>query len=256
MNIEYFYKYGSFNEFSESVFSTPTVWFSAPSKLNDPFECRPEFIFQPTSEQSIEMLKGIIKKRNPHMTDHDVTANAVGELLRAHKENRNFNWEGQSIRDYFDSEFEKIGLCCLSMKPDNILMWSHYANYHYGYCLQFEGTNHTPFFGEAQPVKYKKDYPIVDCINMTNEEQVDLVFLTKYRQWAYEKEYRIINIRQGPGLREYPAHLLKGVIFGLRMPNKEKEQIRQWLGHRGHSVKLYQAVQSKSKFAIEIREIN
>jgi hypothetical protein len=189
------------------------------------------------------------------MTDHDVAANAVSELLLAQKANRSFSWERESIRDYFDAEFEKIGLYCLSKKPDNILMWSHYANYHYGYCLQFEGTNYTPFFGEAQPVKYKRDYPVVDCMNMSNEEQVDLVFLTKFRDWSYENEFRVIHIQKGPGLREYPAELLKGVIFGLRMEKKEKDQIREWVGRRGHPVKFYQAFQSKSRFAIEISEI-
>jgi len=189
------------------------------------------------------------------MTDHDVTANAVGTYLKAYKENRTFNWEGQSIREYFDAEFEKIGLFCMSIKPNNILMWSHYANYHYGYCLQFEASELTPFFGEAQPVKYKKNYPVVDCINMSNEAQVDLVFLTKYRQWAYEREFRIIKIRQGSGPHEYPAYLLKGVIFGLRMPNEDKVKIRGWVSRRGHVVKFYQATQSKSKFDIEITEI-
>ena len=34
--------------------------------------------------------------------------------------------------------FQNWGVYCLCEKPDNLLMWSHYASAHQGICLQFD----------------------------------------------------------------------------------------------------------------------
>jgi hypothetical protein len=56
-------------------------------------------------------------------------------------------------------------------------------------------------------------------------------------------------------MHTYPAELLKGVIFGLRMPTDERDRIRAWVQKRGHPVKFFEAVQNKRQFAMEVREI-
>ena len=141
MNIKYLYKYGSLNEHSEILFSTPTIWFSAPSGLNDPFECSPVIKINLNSEQLVELQKRRIKKDYPYIPDNEATAVAVSNLLEARKAGRNPNSE--NAIESFRTEFKKIGLYCLSKDPKNILMWSHYSNCHRGYCLQFKAT--TPF---------------------------------------------------------------------------------------------------------------
>jgi hypothetical protein len=148
----------------------------------------------------------------------------------------------------------QIGLYCLSRVQDRILMWSHYAQEHRGYCLEFEATDHTPVFGEAQPVLYSDDYPIIEFFETPHEKRVDLVFLTNYTGWAYEEEWRIIDVHNGSGLRTYPTELLKGVIFGLRMSANDKDRVREWVARRGHPVRFLQAVQDGRNFSIEIQE--
>jgi hypothetical protein len=149
----------------------------------------------------------------------------------------------------------EIGLCCLSRVPDSILMWSHYGRDHRGYCLEFQATDQTVMFGEAQPVLYSEDFPIVDFYNTPKDTQVDLIFLTKYLGWAYEQEWRVIDHQNGPGLHAYSSELLKGVIFGLRMPESEISRIREWIKRRDHPVKFYRCTQDDRKFAIKIQEI-
>jgi hypothetical protein len=147
-----------------------------------------------------------------------------------------------------------IGIYCLSGTPCSILMWSHYAQDHTGYCIQFEATD-TPFFGRALPVLYSEKYPFVDFFNTPNDVQVDEIFLTKYIGWSYEEEYRIIDHENGGGLREYPKDLMKSVIFGLRMPEDDKLRIRKWLSRRGGGVSFYNSVQSKDSFSMTIQKV-
>ena len=256
MTVQVLYKYGSLNKHSEALFSTPTIWFSPPAQLNDPFECRPWFTFDGTQDQRAEIIKSLVRslrKHNPQLTPENAIAHAAAIFLEGRHRDPN-TWE-QIRKDLLSMLGHRIGLYCLSKSNDSILMWSHYSQNHQGYCLEFEATNYTPVFGEAQAVKYASDYPVVDYFNTPNEKQVDLIFLSKYSGWSYEEEWRIIDHGAGPGAHAYPVELLRGVIFGLRMPESDRMNIRAWTKKRGHTVKFYEAVPSKRQFKIDIREI-
>lgn len=251
MSIEYLYKYGRLNKHSESLFSEPQIWFSAPSQLNDPFECHPWYTFEGTNEQKAESAARMLRKQNPDLTPHRATAQAVALFLEGH--HRDPEVWASARKDAVRKLESEIGLCCLSRIRDSILMWSHYACDHQGYCLEFNATDH--MFGEAQCVHYSENYPIIEFYNTPIDKQVKLIFLTKYLGWAYEQEWRIIDTRNGPGLKPYPRDLLKGVIFGVRMPDSEKTLIRSWVKRRGHDVKFYQCTQNDRGFTININEM-
>ena len=148
---------------------------------------------------------------------------------------------------------QNIGLYCLSEHNDSILMWTHYAAEHSGYCLEFEVADN---FNAAQQVKYATKFPVVDVFTTPLKEQVDLVFLTKFQGWSYEREWRIVDIKRGSGPREYPRELLRSVIFGLKMQETEREKIRVWVKKRGHSVRFFQEQQDNQQFKIVIKEIS
>jgi hypothetical protein len=254
MSIERLYKYGRLGAHSEALFSGGQVWLAPPAELNDPFECCPWFTYQGTEEEIFELIVTGFRKQNPQATYKQALAVAT-EIHRERRHCAPGFWESmtaQVIRDLRST----IGLYCLGERPDSILMWSHYASDHKGYCLEFEANDRTVVIGEAQKVQYSEAYPHVEFFKTPNLEQVDRIFLTKHSGWAYEREWRIVDFQRGPGLREYPAQLLKTVIFGLRMPDTDKDQIRSWVARRGHPVKFCRAVQNDRKFAIEIQEIN
>lgn len=253
MTVQTLYKYGKLTEHSEAVFSSPTIWFSPPAQLNDPFECRPWLTFEGTREQIVDVLSRVLRKHNPGLTAENATANAVSIFLEGrHSDPRTWS---DLRREVLSILGRKIGLYCMSKKNDSILMWSHYAKDHQGYCLEFEATDNTPVFGTAQEVKYSPDLPAVDFFNTPNEEQVDLIFLTKFEGWSYESEWRIIDHASGPGVHEYPAELLHSVIFGFRMPEADRAKIRAWIHKRDHPVRFYEAGRDSRQFKIVVREI-
>lgn len=253
MTIHALYKYGKLTEHSEAVFSSPTIWLSPPAQLNDPFECRPWFTFDGTQEQIVEVLARVLRRQNPALTAENATVHAADILLEGrHRDPRTWENLRQEVLTMLGN---RIGLYCLSTNNDNILMWSHYANNHQGYCLEFEAADHTPVFGTAQEVKYSTDFPVVDFFNTPNEEQVDLIFLTKFAGWSYENEWRIIDHMSGPGAHEYPPELLRGVIFGIRMPEADRAKIRAWVDKRDHPVKFYEARQDSHQFKVVVSEI-
>src|SRR5262249_3461497 len=134
-------------------------------------------------------------------------AAAVAEATAIYREGRHFDpamWE-RLKEEFIQTYRNKIGLCCLTEQCNNILMWSHYADNHKGYCVEFEATDHTLVFGRAQRVSYSDVYPEINFYNTPGDEKVRLTFLTKFTDWQYEREWRILNHDEGPGLQHYPV---------------------------------------------------
>ena len=252
MSVETLCKYGRLGEHSEQVFSTPTIWFASPAKLNDPFECRPWFDFAGTEAQLVDFLVRMVRKQDAALPQDAALKRARAIYAEGRHKDPRF-W------DFFRGDVARllardVALCCLSSTNTNILMWSHYAQDHQGYCLEFAATDTTPFFGEAQKVTYASDFPVVSFFNTPHDKQVDLIFLTKFDGWKYEEEYRIVDHQAGAGLHAYQAELLKSVTFGLRMPQEDKQKVRQWLGKRGHAVKVFEAVIHAREFKMVLAE--
>lgn len=194
----------------------------------------------------------MLQTESPDLTSNMTIAQAGALFL----EGRHRDPEAQKrAREVAARWLAKVGLYCLSSVRDNILMWSHYADQHRGYCLEFEATDHTYMFGEAHPVSYSDDYPSVEFYTVTSSEKVHLSFLSKYRGWSYEQEWRVVDTRNGPGLRSYPPELLRGVSFGLRMLDSDKTRIREWMKQREHSVKFYECRQDDRRFQIDIKQL-
>jgi Protein of unknown function (DUF2971) len=250
--MKYLYKYGNLNQYSEKLFVAPQVWFSSPAELNDPFECRPWYKFDGSLDQIADVAQKMLQKQHPNLTS-DM---AAAETARLVLEGRYRDLQVQNLaREVPARWLSNVGLFCLSSVCDNILMWSHYAGQHRGYCIEFASADDDYMFGAAEPVCYSPEYPVVELFNTSIDKQVQLTFLTKHDGWAYEREWRIIDTKRGAGFRPYPAKLFKSVIFGLRMPKSDRVRIREWVRDRGHLVTFYECLQNDRRFAIEVKEV-
>jgi hypothetical protein len=252
MDIERLFKYGRINEYSEELFSGSSIWQATAASLNDPFECTPSFIFTHEPDKIMAQLIRTLRRNNPQLTHETAVAEAAAIYLQGRHRDPAM-WE--RLKDDLIRGFcYELGLYCLTERRDSILMWSHYAADHAGYCLEFEATDHTPVFGTAQQVRYADAYPEINFYNTPDEEKPKLALLTKFTDWVYEKEWRILDHENGPGSRDYPPELLKSVTFGLRMKDDHKANIRTWLARRPVAVQLYQATQGSDRFEVTFSE--
>lgn len=193
-----------------------------------------------------------IRRVNPNITTDMAIAHARGVFLEG-RHRCPETWE--TLRSELITRLtQEVGVLCLSAVGDSILMWSHYGKQHTGLCLGFESSPYTPFFGRAQEVLYDENLPTVDVFNTSCETQVDQLFLTKYSDWHYEKEWRIIEHDAGPGSYEYPGELLRTITFGLRTSASDRERVRSWAAKRSHPVAFYECVLDERKFKLVTRE--
>ena len=94
-----------------------------------------------------------------------------------------------------------MGITCLSEVPDSLLMWSHYANNHRGFCVSDNllALNQKLQFS-AIPVLYTQERVCLRSIPLDqdalNKETMSLFIqslTSKSPEWSYEKEWRIIR---------------------------------------------------------------
>lgn len=137
-------------------------------------------------------------------------------------------------------------------------MWSHYADCHKGFCIGFKD-----FLGVGKDcirkVTYKqrrnKRLPFKCFNNNLSEDEFGEEFkqeylLTKYVDWKYENEWRIIA-RHGIGA--YEDKYIDRIIFGLKMPLQQRDHIIKSVNHK--KVKFFEATRSPGGFSMEIKPI-
>ena len=138
---------------------------------------------------------------------------------------------------------------CLATDPKNRLMWSHYADSHGGFCIEYDFNSLKdevlPF-----PIIYSENRPLVPwkaAIDHTQESMesatadITLGFLTKDKSWEYENEWRVLLPAANPPDLKVPitaiflgAHISpenKAII--LEIANNHKIPVKQMKTDRG-----------------------
>ncbi|MCA6969225.1 DUF2971 domain-containing protein [Pectobacterium carotovorum] len=198
------------------------IYCSNPADFNDPWDMKP-LVKQITNER--DRSEFITYLRNG--ITEEKTARFVEENLNNHV------WIDEFARDLVLGHWRTLEtifrVYCLTSKPDNLLMWSHYANNHRGICLEFDTKN--AVFGSAWKVEYHDEYPYT---LWDDNYDVMRTALTKAKCWAYEGEYRIlpktecVNNFLSHQLRvnsdnklSFPSDALKSVIVGCKANYEE-----------------------------------
>lgn len=246
--ITHLYKYYPFSEYSISVLINKEVWFSKPARLNDPFDIDIDFKYLISPADFRYMMKvlksqnGISKERLMELKELDKEIpdqNALNEMSRA-------------MNKRFRDDRKNWGVFCMCESPKNILMWSHYADCHKGFCIQFvrSSENDLGNIEKTRPVSYSCEYPSPDPYTEDGMERVyDDLFFTKAKGWKYEKEWRMLN-KQGDIELPLPDDI-SAIIFGLNMPETQRKTIKNIFSDE-QKIKYLQAIKVKNKFELEI----
>jgi len=130
-----------------------------------------------------------------------------------------------------------------------IMIWSHYANSHQGFCLEFD-ISKAPF-ENAHRVRYQRKRALYDLSAVHEKANATNLLLTKYIDWRYEEEWRII-VDKGGATYPFPPEALTGVIFDCHMSEADKIKIKNWINQSPCSPLLYQARLSSRQFRLDI----
>lgn len=134
----------------------------------------------------------------------------------------------------------------------NTLMWSHYADEHRGFCVEYL-FHHDDFrkddFQELTAsrlfkIKYRKP---TEPINFTEQKPsgpftTEKAFITKSQDWSYENEYRLLQYKPKQGALREQYKLsdntkIVAIYFGYRCLDSDIQIIKRLLEHT--DIKFY-----------------
>lgn len=163
-------------------------------------------------------------------------------------------FDNREVQDAFDEYVSNKAVCCFSRDKANILMWSHYADSHKGFCIGidekiYENNN------LLSNISYKeldssdlKSITTPVCPGEINKNYEKLI-THKHEDWKYEKEARVILELNEKNSLGKTLPLLEGqikeVYFGCKMLEKHKMLIKKIMKSK---VDYYQMGTSKKGF--------
>tara|TARA_R110000868_G_scaffold110955_1_gene299961 strand:+ start:303 stop:1070 length:768 start_codon:yes stop_codon:yes gene_type:complete len=247
----FFYKYRAVDDEhldrTSRIFTHNEVYFPNALEFNDPFDSKHAYDFGGTDKEVRDYFDDILKRSAPSMTRSERRKWIATMASRSRLKTDEVH---ESLHNAQTTLLPQIGIFSLTKNPNNILMWSHYANSHEGFCLEFTEAN--AFIARSQEIRYSDTYPVINPIQQSDKDRLFRALLTKSSHWEYEKEWRILDYENGPGIKHFPPEILHGVIFGCRMTEQNKGRIRGWCERRAQPVKFYQAKERLREYALDI----
>jgi len=241
---DYLYKYRCYNAYSLASLANSSIWLSEPKTFNDPFDCALTLDRDAYKQSVVDAIGDAMNRVQQGKKKRE-------ELLK--------EWPGdkdafETLRDCVKELFQNIGICSFSAIGDHMLMWSHYADNHKGFCVEYDCREGTKLKELALPVKYSESIPKVSATDLVGERQqetIDLFWLTKSSVWSYEQEWRVM-MQKGNKYYQAPSKITS-ITFGAKMPIDDRVTIINILRDE-EQIAFKEAVLADNEFKLEIKE--
>lgn len=204
-----------------------TIKFTNPLKFNDPMDSTvPELALN--AKRLKETMISVAEKDYPELR-------AYRSDLKDHLSADERNWKKEikvisnELLNSWSNIISHFRILSLTTKPDNLLMWSHYADEHRGVVVKFK---RKPSFGSPQKVNYKDGHQSLNnAFNLMASIVVKMeakggfeddhsdrfsdvtlkimqnYFFMKMSEWRYENEYRIVYPESNAKVRKINSNL-------------------------------------------------
>lgn len=185
-------------------------------------------------------------------------------------------WKEQNIQKSLKELIKLIlnirnlkGIGSLSEINNSQIMWEMYSNHYKGYCIEYDTSSNLNMKINTFPVIYgnKKDTDILNIIiGMIIEElvnqlskglinQIDkrikfvYIFLTKYKEWSFQKEWRILGEKD----TKFSAPPIKAIYLGKHC-SKTNEKLILRLAKK-YNFAVYKQFDNLKNLSIEFKLI-
>ena len=259
------YKYKNWTEDNhKNVLKKNQLFFTSPKDFNDPFDYKIPHDYSLLN--TVEKIDAYLKKKKEY---HQSQGSEIDDNFMQMLEK--FGWRLRNESDkvqqeyntlYFDGADIHYGVLSLSERWDSILMWSHYGDFHKGYCVGFwEEKMRNSILATGGRIYYPQndEFPKIDPLG---DEIINMVLQShaKSNDWRYEQEYRLTKIfyPEIPSIKdriqEIPNIFFAEIIIGLNATAETRNEIVQIGKEKG--VKVYQVIKVPFKFAIDRIELS
>lgn len=253
------FRYRPCSPYSITNLERGSEWLSSASEYNDPYDSSfaigPAVLDRALAASALGQVRRAL--RAPTLSKvideapDDRRAKAeelratLEELLdRAETFGRRF--EGITSRWLHKHVQRSLYVCSFAQRPDSMLMWSHYAAHHRGFCVEYTLDTWGADQRDAMfPVIYDAvRFDASPYAELTvpgfNRHYMLLSSLHKAPEWSYEQEWRLVFPdvqREGTGY-SHPLPKPSRVYLGARIGSKERRRVLQIAKRRNLPVSL------------------
>lgn len=242
------FKYRSYSCYSIKNLKDDTVWLADPATFNDPYDCA--HTLDPTQLHTHEIEAH--KARWLDSLDPIKRGEVEAVLNRVIDERYS-----EIISTTSNAIARGFKLCSFSERVDSTLMWAHYADFHKGFCIEYDFSQLDAISAikrQIYPVIYSdKLYDATDYYqNHGGDRPVNIHYLTlaalsKAKDWQYEQEWRLVignAILASAQACVVPKP--KAVYLGARISNDHRQVIEDICSAK--SIPVFDTVLDKSQF--------
>ena len=229
------------------------LWFSAAAKFNDVFD----------ADLLIDR-EAVLNSLLTQFTGDDGIRSGSPAWNRAHAE---MVQQEKQFSNLFEQFRETTGIVCFSESCSSTLMWSHYAQNHQGFCVEYNVLDICSKVQSAPvPVIYSSERVCLTSINPANIRHDALYFLgkgltTKANEWSYENEWRLIREKEAFGAAwddEKQGALLpsitpKAIILGCEVCKEFEEEVQRYCEES--KVNLFKMEKDRAKYQLNKKQI-
>jgi Protein of unknown function (DUF2971) len=279
------FKYRAINKNSIKNFEENTIWLSNPSTFNDPYDCALTVDFERLSNELVKQdLNGFLSLLVKQQVSEDIIKSirssdspldvVTEHFLESEPERRKIELK-KLIAEIGQERYRKLleqflallkksyKICSFSERNDSLLMWSHYADSHKGFCIEYDisvlpyGDHRSRFmfpvvyspeiFDATSNLRYKES-------NNFNNLRYILSAMTKSTDWSYEKEWRLIfphGIFEHD--RPFPMPLPKALYLGCKIEDSNYNSLMRIASEK--KIPVYEISLSNKEFRMSTKEI-
>ncbi|MCL2312290.1 MAG: DUF2971 domain-containing protein [Firmicutes bacterium] len=279
------FKYQSFNKFSKKNLLDNVIWLEYPEKFNDPYDCALTYSTKDLSNHfvieeiekmlstiplgkyapTIEEKKQIVGSEDKYLSLFEVIVKKEDSISIETREQLL-----EAIRTYLNkrptpfSNIDKVTkgvliASCFSEVNNSIKMWSHYADCHKGFCLEydFKSLPYTDLRTRLLfPIIYQSElFDVTEYLKNAKKENFNPFFavraaITKSIEWKYEKEWRLIlPFGVSNETREMTVPSPKAIYAGSKINSSNKAFLNIY--SKSKNIPLYQSTMSKNEFKVK-----
>lgn len=269
------FKYRSADEYSIKNLRDGTVWLAHPSSFNDPYDCHifvnldkagstsmpPDFreMFPKPIYEQLEAR--VAAGERPLKAAREVLSKAMSpEQLIAFDEllaecDRALGKDLETLKNSYRA-------CSFSARLDSMLMWSHYADQHKGFCIEYTVSDLPPsdYCNRFMyPVIYQDEVFDASTVMKSGEHYNNIrptqIALVKAADWKYEEEWRLV-LDHG-FIKEHGAPFRmptpKAVYLGSLIKEQDATEIKEICAEKG--IPVFHMEHDRHRFRMTPRSI-
>lgn len=246
-----------------SKLSRGKIWMSDPVRFNDPLDLRLELEdriylgpFDDKEKKRLREALRILIEDNQEVALHWFYNERMLGFIKYWIDG---TIDILTLADEIKARFLEFGVTCFTPDWQHGLMWSHYADRHEGYCIEYcvreielQQSNQGLF--SAFHVQYSSDLPKL-CVSealFSPHQTLGRMLATKSAEWAYEQEWRLVHLEKKATHVDIPAGM---TVSALIVGHKADSKLVQKLIKKAATLKIpaYQAQRYNSGYALRMQ---